>query len=74
MTQLNILEARVDRLEDRVDRMNETLVTKQDLDSAIGLLREDIKVVHDRINVLTIIIVVGYIFGIGAAVLTRFIS
>ena len=63
MTDNSTLEARVTRLEDRVDRMNETLATK-----------EDIKLIHDRINTLTVIMVVGFIFSIGSVVLTRFLG
>ena len=63
MTDNNALEVRVSRLEDRADRMNETLATK-----------EDIKLLHDRMNTLTVIMVVGFIFSIGSAVLSKFIG
>ena len=79
MTQETTVEERVTRTEDRVVQALENMATRDDIRNMatkddIRAVREDIKVLHDRMNVLTIIIVVGYIFGIGAAVLTRFIS
>ena len=56
-------DASVNRLELRVDRMNETLATK-----------EDIKLVHDRLNNLTILVVgVGFL-NIVAVVVVRLLT
>ena len=55
MASQNTMENRVARLEQRVDRMNETLVTKQEFDSAVKLL-------HDRLNLLTLLVVgIGFL-------------
>ena len=63
MTEDSTLETRVARLEDRVDRMNETLATK-----------EDIKLIHDRLNNLTMLVVgIGFL-NIVAVVTVRLLS
>ena len=63
MTEDSTLETRVARLEDRVDRMNETLATK-----------EDIKLIHDRLNNLTMLVVgIGFL-NIVAVVTVRLVS
>ncbi len=63
MTEDSALETRVTRLEDRVDRMNETLATK-----------EDIKLIHDRLNNLTMLVVgIGFL-NIVAVVTVRLLS
>ena len=46
------------------------MATKDD----IGAVRGEIKILHDRLNVLTIIIVMGFIFSIGTFILTRFVG
>ena len=67
MTNQSTLEDRVTRLEQRVDRMNETLVTKQDFDNAI-------KLIHDRLNNLTMLVVgIGFL-NIVAVVTVRLLS
>ena len=67
MTNQSTLEDRVIRLEQRVDRMNETLVTKQDFDNAI-------KLIHDRLNNLTMLVVgIGFL-NIVAVVTVRLLS
>jgi hypothetical protein len=51
MTDRDMLEGRMGRQEQRVDRMHETLATK-----------EDIKLLHDRLNNLTVLVVgVGFL-------------
>ena len=63
MTEDSTLETRVTRLEDRVDRMNESLATK-----------EDIKLIHDRLNNLTMLVVgIGFL-NIVAVVTVRSLS
>ena len=63
MTNQSTLEDRVTRLEQRVDRMNETLATK-----------EDIKLIHDRLNNLTMLVVgIGFL-NIVAVVTVRLLS
>ena len=63
MTEDSTLETRVTRLEDRVDRMNESLATK-----------EDIKLIHDRLNNLTMLVVgIGFL-NIVAVVTVRLLS
>ena len=67
MTNQSTLEDRVTHLEQRVDRMNETLATKQDLDNAI-------KLIHDRLNNLTMLVVgIGFL-NIVAVVIVRLLS
>ncbi len=67
MTNQSTLEDRVAHLEQRVDRMNETLATKQDLDNAI-------KLIHDRLNNLTMLVVgIGFL-NIVAVVIVRLLS
>ena len=67
MTNQSTLEDRVAHLEQRVDRMNETLATKQDLDNAITLI-------HDRLNNLTMLVVgIGFL-NIVAVVIVRLLS
>ena len=67
MTNQSTLEDRVIRLEQRVDRMNETLVTKRDFDNAI-------KLIHDRLNNLTMLVVgIGFL-NIVAVVTVRLLS
>ena len=56
-------EAGVARLEMRVDRMNETLATK-----------EDVKLIHDRLNNLTMMVVgIGFL-NIVAVVVVRLLT
>jgi hypothetical protein len=58
MTDRDMLEARMDRQEQRADRMYETVATKED----IRLLHGDIKLLHDRLNNLTVLVVgVGFL-------------
>ena len=67
MTNQSTLEDRGAHLEQRVDRMNETLATKQDLDNAI-------KLIHDRLNNLTMLVVgIGFL-NIVAVVIVRLLS
>ena len=67
MTNQSTLQDRVTRLEQRVDRMNETLVTTQDFDNAI-------KLIHDRLNNLTMLVVgIGFL-NIVAVVTVRLLS
>ena len=67
MTNQSTLEDRAAHLEQRVDRMNETLATKQDLDNAI-------KLIHDRLNNLTMLVVgIGFL-NIVAVVIVRLLS
>ena len=67
MTNQSTLQDRVTRLEQRVDRMNETLFTKQDFDNAI-------KLIHDRLNNLTMLVVgIGFL-NIVAVVTVRLLS
>ena len=40
----------------------------------IRSVRDEIKILHDRLNTLTIIMVVGFIFSIDTFVLMRFIG
>ncbi len=46
------------------------MATKDD----IRAVRDEIKILHDRLNILTVVIVVGFIFSIGTFVLTRLIG
>ena len=63
MTDYDMLEARMGRLEQRTDRMTETLATK-----------EDIKLLHDRLNNLTMLVVgIGFL-NIVAVVTVRLLS
>ena len=81
MASQNTLEARVTRLEDRVDRMNETLATKQDLNNAVNLLREDNKalkddnkVLHGRMNNLTMLVMgIGFLNIVAITVAAVFV-
>ena len=67
MTDRDMLEARMGRLEQRTDRMSETIVTKQDLGNAI-------KLVNDRLNNLTMLVVgIGFL-NIVAVVTVRLLS
>jgi len=63
MTQQSAQQSQVDRLEQRVDRMTETLATK-----------DDVKILHDRLNVQNIIIMTGFIVTITSVILTRLLS
>ena len=63
MTNQSTLEDRVTHLDQRVDRMNEILATK-----------EDIKLIHDRLNNLTMLVVgIGFL-NIVAVVTVRLLS
>ena len=46
------------------------MATKDDIRS----VRDEIKILHDRLNTLTIIMVLGFIFSIGSVVLARLIG
>ena len=46
------------------------MATKEDIRS----VRDEIKILHDRLNTLTIIMVLGFIFSIGSVVLARLIG
>ena len=81
MTQPSALETQVDRLEHRVDRMTETLSTKDDLTTLrtevrdnIAALRGDIKILHDRLNSQNIVILTGFVVTIASVVITRLLS
>ncbi len=67
MTNQSSLEDRVARLEQRADRMNAILVTKQDFDNAN-------KLIHDRLNNLTALVVgIGFLNTV-AVVTVRLLS
>ena len=88
MTQETTVEDRVTRTEDRVDRVLENMATKDDVRNTvtkddirnmatkddIRSVRDEIKILHDRLNTLTIIMVLGFIFSIGSVVLARLIG
>ena len=88
MTQETTVEERVTRTEDRVDRVLENMATKDDIRNMatkddirnmatkddIRSVRDEIKILHDRLNTLTIIMVLGFIFSIGSVVLARLIG
>ena len=88
MTQETTVEDRVTRTEDRVDRVLENMATKNDVRNTvtkddirnmatkddIRSVRDEIKILHDRLNTLTIIMVLGFIFSIGSVVLARLIG
>ena len=88
MTQETTVEERVTRTEDRVDRVLENMATKDDVrDMAtkddirnmatkddIRSMRDEIKILHDRLNTLTVVMVLGFIFSIGSVVLARLIG
>ena len=88
MTQQTTVEERVTRTEDRVDRVLENMATKNDVRNTvtkddirnmatkddIRSVRDEIKILHDRLNTLTIIMVLGFIFSIGSVVLARLIG
>ena len=88
MTQQTTVEERVTRTEDRVDRVLENMATKDDVRNTatkddirnmatkddIRSVRDEIKILHDRLNTLTIIMVLGFIFSIGSVVLARLIG
>ena len=81
MTQPSALETQVDRLEHRVDRMTETLSTKDDLTTLrtevrdnIAALRGAIKILHDRLNSQNIVILTGFVVTIASVVITRLLS
>ena len=88
MTQETTVEERVTRTEDRVDRVLENMATKDDVRNMatkddirnmatkddIRSVRDEIKILHDRLNTLTIIMVLGFIFSIGSVVLARLIG
>ena len=84
MTQETTVEDRVTRTEDRVVRVLENMATKDDIRNMatrddirnmatkddIRSMRDEIKILHDRLNTLTVVMVLGFIFSIGSVVLT----
>ena len=88
MTQETTVEDRVTRTEDRVHRVLENMATKDDIRNMatrddirnmatkddIRSMRDEIKILHDRLNTLTVVMVLGFIFSIGSVVLVRLIS
>ena len=65
-----ILEERVNGLEQRVDRMTESLATRED----IRVLREDNKILHDRLNSQNIFILTGFTVTVASVVFTRLLA
>ncbi len=63
MTQQSTQQSQVDRLEQRVDRMTETLATK-----------DDVKILHDRLNVQNVLIMTGFIVTVTSVIITRLLS
>ena len=88
MTQETTVEDRVTRTEDRVVRVLENMATKDDIRNMatrddirnmatkddIRSMRDEIKILHDRLNTLTVVMVLGFIFSIGSVVLVRLIN
>ncbi len=85
MTQLNVLESRVERLELRVDRMVETLATTEDIENLRTVVKDDVqtlreevreqvKILHDRLNSQNVVILTGFIITIASVVITRLLS
>ena len=72
--ELQLLEERVNRLEQRVDRMTETLASKEDLRGVRDDLRDDIKIIHDRLNSQNIFILTGFTVTIASVVITRLLT
>ena len=65
-----ILEERVNRLEQRVDRMTESLATRED----IRVQREDNKTLHDRLNSQNIFILTGFTVTVASVAITRLLA
>ena len=54
--------------------MTETLATKSDVTILRTEIKDDIKILHDRLNVQNIIIMTGFIVTITSVILTRLLS
>ena len=85
MTQPSAQQSQVDRLEQRVDRMTETLATKDDVAALRSEVKDDIatlrsetrngiKILHDRLNGQNILIMTGFIVTIVSVIITRLLS
>ena len=74
MTQQSAQQSQVDRLEQRVDRMTETLATKFDVAVLRTEIKDDIKILHDRLNVQNVLIMTGFIVTVTSVIITRLLS